>query len=158
MSKPKNDGKRSIFTDVEKLVHLLEESDLAVIEVAGNGRKIRLTKIGGGINQTTNKKNGERNALAPVTKNYLPDQSQTNTVEIKSTMVGTIYLTPENEEMPYINLGVNIKKGQTIFRTVAVGLSNEIKSELDGQVSKILVEPGQVVEYDQTLIEIKTIA
>lgn len=158
MSGPKKDGKRGIFADVEKLVHLLEKSDLAVIEVAGNGRKIRLTKIGGGINQTTNKKNGKRNAPAPVTKNYPPDQSQTNTVEIKSTMVGIIYLSPKDEEEPYLHIGDNIKKGQVIFRIEAMGLSNEFKTELDGQVTKILVEPGQVVEYDQSLIEIKTIA
>jgi len=155
MSKSKNDGKQSIFADVKKLVRLLEESDLAVIEVAGSGQKIRLTKIGGGINQVTNGKGTKRNTPVSVTKKNSSNQLPSKIVEIKSTMVGYFYTAPAPNAEPFVNVGDLIHQGQILGIIEAMRLKTELKSDFAGRLLKILVNDTQPVEYDQPLFEIE---
>ena len=74
---------------------------------------------------------------------------------IKSPIIGTAYLAPEPGAKPFIELGKKIKKGDTIMIVEAMKTMNHIPSPNDGEVSKILVEDGQPVEFGQTLILLK---
>ncbi len=74
-----------------------------------------------------------------------------NFVEIKSPIVGTFYRSPAPDADSYVDIGSNVKPGQTLCIIEAMKIMNEIESEVSGKVAKILVENGQPVEYNQTL-------
>ncbi|MCF0124373.1 MAG: acetyl-CoA carboxylase biotin carboxyl carrier protein [Clostridia bacterium] len=73
---------------------------------------------------------------------------------IKSPMVGTFYLKPSPTSEPYVEIGENIKKGQTVCIIEAMKLMNEIESEFDGTIKEIYVKDGETVEYGTPLFGI----
>ena len=75
--------------------------------------------------------------------------------EITSPMVGTFYRAAAPGEEPFVEVGNNIKVGQTICILEAMKLMNEIESEFEGEVVEILVENGTPVEFGQVLMRIK---
>ena len=74
---------------------------------------------------------------------------------VKSPLVGTFYNAPSPDAEPFVKEGDNVKKGQVLAIVEAMKLMNEIESEFDGTVEKILVSNEQVVEYGQPLFVIK---
>jgi acetyl-CoA carboxylase biotin carboxyl carrier protein len=73
---------------------------------------------------------------------------------IKSPMVGTFYRASNPGAKPLADVGTAVKKGQSLCIIEAMKIMNEIESDLDGTVSKVLVENGQAVEYGQPLFVI----
>ena len=71
---------------------------------------------------------------------------------IKSPMVGTVYLQPEPGANKFVDLGSQIKSGQTLLIIEAMKTMNPIESSLQGKVIKILVENEQAVEFGQPLM------
>ena len=71
---------------------------------------------------------------------------------IKSPMVGTVYLQPEPGANKFINVGDDVKLGQTLLIIEAMKTMNPIESSLQGKVTKILVENEQAVEFGQPLV------
>jgi len=71
--------------------------------------------------------------------------------EIRSPMVGTFYRAPAPDANPYVQVGDTITKGKVLCIIEAMKLMNEIESDVDGKIVKILVENGKPVEYDQIL-------
>ena len=74
---------------------------------------------------------------------------------VKSPLVGTFYNAPSPDAEPYVKVGHTVKKGQVLAIVEAMKLMNEIESEFDGTVEKILVSNEEVVEYGQPLFVIK---
>ena len=74
---------------------------------------------------------------------------------VKSPLVGTLYNAPSPDAEPYVKVGYIVKKGQVLAIVEAMKLMNEIESEFDGTVEKILVSNEEVVEYGQPLFVIK---
>ncbi|MDZ4708367.1 MAG: acetyl-CoA carboxylase biotin carboxyl carrier protein [Saprospiraceae bacterium] len=70
-------------------------------------------------------------------------------LEIKSPMVGTFYRSASPDKPPYVKVGDAIKNGQVVCMIEAMKLFNEIESEIEGVIVKILVEDAAPVEYDQ---------
>jgi len=75
-------------------------------------------------------------------------------VTITSPIVGTFYRSPSPDADPYVEEGDFVKKGQVLCIVEAMKLMNEIESEVDGQVVKILAESTKPVEYGQALFRI----
>lgn len=73
----------------------------------------------------------------------------------RSPLIGTIYLTPGPDDPPYIQVGDEVKIGQTICLIEAMKIFNEIKSDVSGVVTKILVENENSVDYNQAILVIK---
>ena len=74
---------------------------------------------------------------------------------IKSPMVGTVYLQPEPGANKFINVGDDVKSGQTLLIIEAMKTMNPIESSLQGKVTKILVDNEQAVEFGQPLVLIE---
>ena len=74
---------------------------------------------------------------------------------VKSPLVGTFYNAPSPDAEPYVKVGDTVKRGQVLAIVEAMMLMNEIGSEFDGTVEKILVSNEEVVEYGQPLFVIK---
>ncbi len=81
--------------------------------------------------------------------------SETEGNIVKSPIVGTFYASPSPEKPAYVALGKKVGKGDVLFIIESMKLMNEVTSEYDGIVEKILVENGQPVEYGQPVMVIR---
>ncbi len=70
---------------------------------------------------------------------------------VRSPMVGTFYRRPQPDKPPFVKEGDRVKKGQVLALIEAMKIFNEIESEVDGVVVKILVEDASPVEFEQPL-------
>ncbi|MEN9368448.1 acetyl-CoA carboxylase biotin carboxyl carrier protein [Sphaerotilus sulfidivorans] len=74
---------------------------------------------------------------------------------VKSPMVGTFYRASNPGAKPLADVGAAVKKGQALCIIEAMKIMNEIESEFDGTITKVLAENGQAVEYGQPLFIIE---
>ena len=77
--------------------------------------------------------------------------NEANYITIKAPMIGTFYRTSGPDKPPFVNIGDEIKKGQTLCIIEAMKLFNEIESEVSGKIIKILMDDTSPVEYDSPL-------
>ena len=80
---------------------------------------------------------------------------RTDLTEITSPMVGTFYRAAAPGEDPFVEIGNNVKVGQTICILEAMKLMNEIESEFNAEIVEILVDNGTPVEFGQVLMRVK---
>ena len=80
----------------------------------------------------------------------MPEQTA-GMVTVTSPIVGTFYRSPSPDADPYVEDGDYVKKGQVLCIVEAMKLMNEIESETDGRIVKILAESTKSVEYGQAL-------
>ena len=73
---------------------------------------------------------------------------------VKSPMVGTFYIKPSPTSNPYVQIGGEVKKGDTLCIIEAMKLMNEIESEFTGKIAEIYVKDGETVEYGTPLFKI----
>ena len=90
----------------------------------------------------------------PETSQVAPP-GRSDLTEITSPMVGTFYRAAAPGEEPFVELGSNVKVGQTICILEAMKLMNEIESEFNAEIVEILVENGTPVEFGQVLMRVK---
>lgn len=74
---------------------------------------------------------------------------------VEAPLVGVFYSAPAPEEPPFIEVGQQVKKGETLFIIEAMKTMNEIVAPCDGTVSRILAQNGDMVEYKQVLVVIE---
>jgi acetyl-CoA carboxylase biotin carboxyl carrier protein len=137
---------------IKELSDYLDEFNLTEIEYSENNVKYKVSKSSKGVAHeqvisTGNQSRSSSPASSPVTADNI---NKANI--IKSPMVGTAYLAPEPGAKPFVTVGANIKKGQTIIIIEAMKTMNHVPSTKDGVVKKILVTDGEAVEFDQDLI------
>ena len=77
--------------------------------------------------------------------------SPSNTIEVRSPMIGTFYRAANPESAPFVQVGDIISQGQVLCIVEAMKLFNEIESEVEGKIVKILVDNATPVEYDTPL-------
>ena len=105
-------------------------------------------------NKKINIKN-ENNQIDFTVQNNKQENEIENKNILKSPMVGTFYLKPSPTSAPYVEIGKEVKKGDTLCIIEAMKLMNEIESEYDGKIAKILVKDGEPVEYGTQLFVIE---
>lgn len=140
--------------EMKEMISLMNDNDLAELELERDGLKIRLKKNAGRIEQiiTTAQESLKRVSVA----GEEPEQPEKqNLVEIKSPMVGTFYRAPSPDSAPFVDINSDIQPGQVICIIEAMKLMNEIKAEIRGKVKEILVENGHPVEFGQVLFRIE---
>ncbi|GAB4073493.1 acetyl-CoA carboxylase biotin carboxyl carrier protein [Barrientosiimonas marina] len=100
---------------------------------------------------------------APATSSSQTDQAHAETqtaadfdYEIVSPMVGTFYTKPEPESDAYVKKGTKVANDSTVCIVEAMKLFNEIEAEVSGEITEILVDDGELVEYGQPLFRVKT--
>ena len=93
-------------------------------------------------------------ATEPETPQVAPP-GRSDLTEITSPMVGTFYRAAAPGEEPFVEVGNNIKVGQTICILEAMKLMNEIESEFNAEIVEFLVENGTPVEFGQVLMRVK---
>lgn len=88
-------------------------------------------------------------------ENQRQEKVNENIKTVKSPMVGTFYSKPSPTADAYVELGKEVKEGDTLCIIEAMKLMNEIESEYTGKIVKILIEDGKTVEYGTPLFEIE---
>jgi len=133
---------------IKELVDNLDEFKLSELEYQNGDIKIKVSKWADLSN--TNKAS---EAIAFNKKSELNTDEEG--IEIKSPIIGTVYLAPEPGAKQFVQIGDKIKKGQTILIVEAMKTMNHIPATSEGTVKKILVKDGQPVEFGQNLILLK---
>ncbi len=136
---------------IKELSDYLNEFNLTEIEYSENNVKYKVSKSSKGVvrEQIVSTENQSKPSSASST---ITSENINKANIIKSPMVGTAYLAPEPGAKPFVTVGANIKKGQTIIIIEAMKTMNHVPSTKDGVVKKILVTDGEAVEFDQDLI------
>lgn len=93
--------------------------------------------------------------VTPVEKETINDTEIPEGKTIKAPMVGTFYQSPSPEADPYIQVGDKIENDTIVCILEAMKLFNEIEAEVSGEIVDILVEDGEMVEYNQPLFRVK---
>ena len=152
---------------IKKLIDLLEESNLAEIEIKEGEESVRLARTPRGTYMAA----PTAHAPAPVAHvaPAMPMQSPTDASTgglakaatdlpdgdvVRAPMVGTFYASPAPDKPPFVSVGQAIKAGDTLGIIEAMKMFNPIEAEVSGTVLKILAESGQPVEFDQPLFVI----
>ncbi len=85
-----------------------------------------------------------------------PDVEDKDLHAIVSPMVGTFYRAPAPDAAPYVEVGQKVDEKTVVCIVEAMKLMNEIEAEVRGEIVKVLVENGELVEYGQPLFLVKT--
>ncbi len=136
---------------IKELSDYLDEFNLTEIEYSENNVKYKVSKSNKGVVREEILSTDNQSKSSSTTSSVV-DENINKANIVKSPMVGTAYLAPEPGAKPFVTVGANIKKGQTIIIIEAMKTMNHVPSTKDGVVKKILVTDGEAVEFDQDLI------
>ena len=158
--------------DLDRLIEKISTSDIQEFSLEGEDFKLEIKRNVFDQNQVVNtlvsNNSFDKQTIAnqktindniPVVNE--PEQPQvappgrSDLTEITSPMVGTFYRAAAPGEEPFVDIGNNVKVGQTICILEAMKLMNEIESEFNAEIVEILVENGTPVEFGQVLMRVK---
>ena len=147
-------------SEVHHLVELLRKHDLAELEVEHKGLRIRVRRgvSGDAVPVLPVEPARSRQEPLPELAVAAPEVAPDALVQVTSPIVGTFYRSPSPDADPYVEEGDYVKKGQVLCIVEAMKLMNEIESEVDGRIHKIMAESTKPVEYGQPLFLIDSSA
>lgn len=143
---------------LKTLIDLVSESNVSELEITEAEGKVRIVKGGGAVVQMAAPAPQMAPAPAPAAA---PAVTVPPPVEVpaghivKSPMVGTFYRSSSPGAKPFVEVGSQIKEGETICIVEAMKILNEIEADKSGTVTRIICENGQAVEYGQPLFVIE---
>ena len=140
---------------VKKLIELLEESDVAEIEIHEGEESVRISRASTAVvapmaAPVAAPAPAAAPAAAPATA-----EPEVQGHAVRSPMVGTFYASPSPDASAFVKEGDTVSAGQTLCIIEAMKILNQIESDKAGKITKILVENGQPVEFDQPLFIIE---
>jgi acetyl-CoA carboxylase biotin carboxyl carrier protein len=145
---------------IERLAELLQRTGLTEIELAEGDAKVRVARA-------------PQPAVGPVAaKPELPPVAGTTSLAgaaqpapagasdrhpgaVRAPMVGTVYLTPEPGAPPFVDVGAEVREGQTLLIIEAMKVMNPIRAPRSGRVANVMVSNGDPVEYGELLLIIE---
>jgi acetyl-CoA carboxylase biotin carboxyl carrier protein len=141
---------------VRRLADILTETGLSEIEVEHSGLKIRVAKTLTAAPMQMMQAAPAAAAPAPVAAAASSSASaeaavRTGGDEVKSPMVGSVYLQPEPGAAQFVRVGDTVEAGQTLMIIEAMKTMNPIPAPKAGKIVAILVEDGQPVEFGEPL-------
>ena len=163
------------FTDLEKLIKLAEGSDIKSLEITDGDTRISIvcqaddnhndnssTRNSTSKVSTSEQQTASVSAQKTITNNETISSDTTDETvatenaenNVTAPMLGTFYLRPEPTAEPFFKVGDQIEAGQTLCIIEAMKMMYEVKAETSGTLKEILVEEGDVVEYEQPLFMI----
>ena len=138
----------------------MNENELTELELEKDGLKIKLKKNASGgfdsqaIHEAVSAASAQAKAASDI-KEALKIIPPVAKAYIKSPMVGTFYLAPAPDAAPFVQIGSVVEVGQVICIIEAMKLMNEIKAEVRGKISEILLNNGDPVEFSQPLFSLE---
>ena len=156
------------FKQIQELIKMINKSNIGEVTVEEKGFRLTIKQkeepvqnlIAAPVSTQPFIQPQQQAAYAPQpspTATGAPDKvksaepAPSNTITIKSPMIGTFYRSPSPGKPAFIEVGDDIVPGKPVCIIEAMKLFNEIESEVKGRIVKILVEDASPVEYDQGL-------
>lgn len=149
---------------LKELIDFLRENQVAEYEYEEEGKHIKLTLADLKYNSINDiydkekivqKSNSQNNNKIKKEQNQEEQIDDEDLVIVRSPIVGTFYSAPQKDAKPFVSKGEKVKKGDVLCIVEAMKVMNEIESPVNGIVEDILVENGEVVEFDKIIIKIK---
>ncbi len=147
--------------DIKAIIDLMKKNSITEFELEQKDSKLRL-KRGSAIGLVGSGNDEPAMVVpAPMAPTLVPapaspaPAANTGEVEIKSPMIGTFYRSPSPESAPYVDVGTEVNADTVVAIIEAMKVMNEIKSELRGVITQMLVENGKPVEFGQPLFKIR---
>ncbi|WP_428608521.1 acetyl-CoA carboxylase biotin carboxyl carrier protein [Sedimenticola sp.] len=143
---------------VKKLIELIEESDVAEIEIHEGEESVRISRTSSAAPvMAMAAPQPQVVAAAPVTSHDTPAEVKTELTghPIRSPMVGTFYRAPTPTSKAFVEIGQHVSVGETLCIIEAMKILNQIECDKSGVITQILVENGQPVEYNEPLFIIE---
>lgn len=144
---------------LKKLIDMIEESGIAEIEIREGEESIRITRYSAPPQPAPVILPGVAPApTAPVAPLFPPHQEQPEPETghiVRSPMVGTFYRAPTPGAKAFVEVGQRVEVGDTLCIIEAMKILNQIEADRAGAITKVYVENGQPVEYNQPLYAIE---
>ncbi len=143
---------------VKKLIELLDESNVAEIEIHEGEESVRISRHGSAPPQFLMQGSAVTPGVAATSAAAAAPSSAAEPDEanmVRSPMVGTFYRSPSPGSKSFVEEGQDVKVGDTLCIIEAMKILNQIECEHAGVVKRILVDNGQPVEYNQPLFVIE---
>ena len=145
---------------LKTLIDLVSESNVSELEITEAEGKVRIVKSEGAVVQQYVAAPLQMPAAAPVAVPVVgvaaaSAEPAVSGHAVKSPMVGTFYRASTPGGKPFVDVGSQVKEGDTICIVEAMKILNEIEADKSGTITKIMGENGQAVEYGQPLFIIE---
>jgi acetyl-CoA carboxylase biotin carboxyl carrier protein len=151
--KSKDKEKLAIDPDiVRELARLLDETGLSEIEFERDGQRVRVARQAQPSAPTSARL---ASAADPALAELPPLDPAKHPGVVTSPMVGTAYVGPEPGARPFVEIGSQVKAGDTLLIVEAMKTMNQIPSPRAGTVVQVLIEDGQPVEFGEPLMIIE---
>ena len=135
---------------LKKLIDLVEASGISELELTEGEEKVKISRNSGGLQPPQLIQSQPQSIKTEEKKETeIPLSIDGNT--INSPMVGSFYRAASPDSAPFVEVGSTVKRGEVLCIIEAMKLLNEIESDHDGIIKKILVENGQPVEFGEPL-------
>ncbi len=140
---------------IKKLIELIQESDVAEIEIHEGEESVRISRYSSASPPAA--AGAAPSALVGISqavefKSETPEEAEVLSGHIvRSPMVGTFYRSPSPGSKPFVEIGQHVNVGDTLCIIEAMKILNQIEADKAGNITKILVENAQPVEYNQPL-------
>jgi acetyl-CoA carboxylase biotin carboxyl carrier protein len=150
--------------DIKAIIDLMKKNSITEFELERQDSKIRLKRgLNGGSPAVQQEDSNPAIAVAmqpavatPVpTTIAAPPPTATGEVDIKSPMIGTFYRAPSPEAGNYVEVGASVTPETVVCIIEAMKVMNEIKAEVKGVVTQVLVENAKPVEFGQPLFKVR---
>ncbi|UCG78166.1 MAG: acetyl-CoA carboxylase biotin carboxyl carrier protein [Nitrospirota bacterium] len=141
------------FDNIKKILKLIRNTDISELEYEKDGEKIRVKRENS--IESEGQKAFTADKISESRKEFqagdIPETDDHRLFTLTSPIVGSFYRSPAPDDPPFVEIGTQVRKGQVLCIIEAMKLMNEIESEVDGVVARILVDNGQPVEYGEPL-------
>ena len=140
--------------DLKEYIEFMKEHELSELEVQDGDKKIRLKKDSChamAVMPAPQMMAAQGGMQVPPAKAGAAE----GMIEIKSPMVGTFYRSPSPEAASYAEIGTDVNPDSVVCIIEAMKVMNEIKAEVKGVVTQVLVENGKPVEFGQPLFKVR---
>ena len=150
--------------DIKAIIDLMKKNSITEFELEEKDSKLRLKRglSGGSPAIALSDESAPTIAMpiqvaAPVMAAAAVAAAPVNTgeIDIKSPMIGTFYRSPSPEAGPYADVGTEVSADTVVCIIEAMKVMNEIKSEVKGVITQVLVESGKPVEFGQPLFKVR---
>ena len=150
--------------DIKAIIDLMKKNAISEFEMEKQDFKIRLKRgLNGGTPVSSLDEFPPAVAVAAPTQIPVattpaaatPPPVATGEVEIKSPMIGTFYRAPSPEAASYVEVGTDVNADTVVCIIEAMKVMNEIKAEVKGVVTQVLVENAKPVEFGQPLFKVR---
>jgi acetyl-CoA carboxylase biotin carboxyl carrier protein len=142
---------------LRNLIELMVANDLSRLELREGDTHILLRRGHPVVSHVATPAHPAPAAMSAVTavEPVQPAAASEHEVLIRSPMVGTFYAAPEPETPPFVNVGQRVSPDTVVCLIEAMKVFNDIKAEVTGEITKVLVKNASAVEYDQPLFAVR---